>query len=298
MNLFLKKILYFISALAILIVLIGLLTEKFMSKLNVNYLASFEDKISLLQKTEGTPRVIFIGGSNLTFGLNSEVLKDSLHANVANLSLHGGIGLNNEVDLYLNYLNKEKDIIIISAEFETLSSFQRDYESDESLYCKSLFPSRYKSVKTYLYWFQRNNPVKYFWDIKNDPTKKIGHRKNLNSFGDVSNLPPLNMKFKFKRKNIKFNDQFTNQAIQFIKERMDGFTYYVASPVINSCWDTKDLIAFDDLMKMEFGEKYIITTREMHFNDEEFYDTHYHLNELGRSRRTQIFIPKVKRVLE
>jgi hypothetical protein len=49
-------------------------------------------KDNLLKKTNN-PRIIFVGGSNLSFGINSKVIKDSLKLNPINTAIHASIGL-------------------------------------------------------------------------------------------------------------------------------------------------------------------------------------------------------------
>ncbi|HPG73671.1 MAG TPA: hypothetical protein PLM49_05215, partial [Bacteroidales bacterium] len=47
-----------------------------------------------------SPKIIFAGGSNLPFGIDSKMIQDSLHTPVVNLGLHAGLGL----DFMLNEL--------------------------------------------------------------------------------------------------------------------------------------------------------------------------------------------------
>ncbi len=81
-----------------------------------NYLASTIEKHNLLRKTL-PPRIIFIGGSNIAFGLDSEMIQKKLHYPVINIGLYGHLGLKfmlNEVKPYI----KAKDILVIIPEYE------------------------------------------------------------------------------------------------------------------------------------------------------------------------------------
>ena len=53
---------------------------------------SLIDKNKLLEETN-KPRLIFIGGSNLSFGLDSKRIKDSLKFNPINTGIHTSLGL-------------------------------------------------------------------------------------------------------------------------------------------------------------------------------------------------------------
>ena len=53
------------------------------------YLSSYLDKIKLIEKVENK-RIIFIGGSNLAFGLDSSMIeKEFLGYKIINMGLHG-----------------------------------------------------------------------------------------------------------------------------------------------------------------------------------------------------------------
>ena len=73
------------------------------------------DKDALL-KNEVSPRIIFIGGSNLSFGLNSQMIKDSLGLNPINTAISASIGLMYMLDNTLVNI-KSGDIVIIAPEY-------------------------------------------------------------------------------------------------------------------------------------------------------------------------------------
>ena len=56
------------------------------------YLNAYNHKQRLLNEVP-SPRIIFMGGSNTAFGINSRMVEDSLKLPVINHGLHGGIGL-------------------------------------------------------------------------------------------------------------------------------------------------------------------------------------------------------------
>ena len=80
-----------------------------------DYLQAYNLKCKLLEETE-SPRVIFVGGSNLAFGLDSQRIKDSLDINVVNYGLHAGIGLKFMLDDVATYV-QEGDILVIAPEY-------------------------------------------------------------------------------------------------------------------------------------------------------------------------------------
>lgn len=81
------------------------------------YTTAYLDKINLLEMTQGEKRIIFIGGSNLAFGLNSEKIKEKFSEyEVINTSVHAGIGLRYILNDTKQYLGNE-DIVIIAPEY-------------------------------------------------------------------------------------------------------------------------------------------------------------------------------------
>jgi hypothetical protein len=80
-------------------------------------------KDSLLQYTP-SPRIIFIGGSNLSFGMNSQMIKDSLQLNPINTGITMGLSLQFMLKNALQHI-KEGDIVVLAPEY---SHFFKDYD--------------------------------------------------------------------------------------------------------------------------------------------------------------------------
>lgn len=81
-----------------------------------DYFQTYNLKCRLLEET-GSPRVVFVGGSNLAFGLDCQSIKDSLGINVVNSGLHAGVGLKYILDDVEAYL-RQGDIVVIAPEYE------------------------------------------------------------------------------------------------------------------------------------------------------------------------------------
>lgn len=79
------------------------------------YLNEYNHKIELL-RTIPSPRVIFIGGSNTAFALDSRQLEQTLHRRVVNFGLHAGIGIRYPMDDALLFL-RQGDIVVLQIEF-------------------------------------------------------------------------------------------------------------------------------------------------------------------------------------
>ncbi|MBN1497411.1 MAG: hypothetical protein JXA07_11615 [Spirochaetes bacterium] len=80
------------------------------------YLAATIDKHRILASTQ-QPRMIFVGDSNLAFGLDSAMVERATGYNVVNMGLHGGLGLNYYMDELKPHL-KRGDVVIIIIDYQ------------------------------------------------------------------------------------------------------------------------------------------------------------------------------------
>ena len=89
------------------------------------YMAAIEDKERLLQSTPA-PRIIFVGGSSLAFGLDSNMIQQRFGLPVENMGLGAGVGLRFMLEQIKPQL-RAGDIVVMSPEYEIL---QADSEFD------------------------------------------------------------------------------------------------------------------------------------------------------------------------
>jgi len=84
-------------------------------KFSTSLLFSKLQKDSLLLNVE-QPRLLLIGGSNLSFGINSEIIHQQMQLNPVNTGIHAGIGLVYMMDSSLEYV-QPGDIVILVPEY-------------------------------------------------------------------------------------------------------------------------------------------------------------------------------------
>lgn len=80
------------------------------------YLMADIPKRKLLSSV-ASPRIIFLGGSNVAFGINSSLISELLKRNVVNCGIHIGLGLNYMLS-EAQPMIKEDDIVVIMPEYE------------------------------------------------------------------------------------------------------------------------------------------------------------------------------------
>ena len=79
------------------------------------YIDGYGLKEKLLSETE-PPRIIFQGGSNVSFGINSNAVEDSLQIRTLNIALEVGLGMRLMLSEALDYCH-EGDILMLSPEY-------------------------------------------------------------------------------------------------------------------------------------------------------------------------------------
>jgi len=113
-------------ALSILVTYIGIWSLPVRSDL---VYASLLDKHTLLS-TVAAPRVIFIGGSGIALGLDSELIERELGLPVINMGVNAGFGLHYMLEEVQPYLQRD-DLVVIVPEYEHF--YGRLWEGDQNL---------------------------------------------------------------------------------------------------------------------------------------------------------------------
>jgi len=93
----------------------------FILKMPVRYSHDLSQIILKKEILAGTPspKIVFVGGSNLLAGLDSKLVKEKLHYNVANMGLYQGFGISFLLEQAKPYINSG-DIVVIVPEYTLL----------------------------------------------------------------------------------------------------------------------------------------------------------------------------------
>ncbi|NWJ52981.1 MAG: hypothetical protein HXX14_19180 [Bacteroidetes bacterium] len=309
-KLFSKLLLIIVPALIIIILTVILLFYLPPSKsVQKSLLFAQIDKNILLKYTPG-PRIIFIGGSNLSFGLDSRRIKDSLALNPINTGIHGGIGLKYMLSNAENYI-KENDIIIVSPEYqqfygdagngviELLSTIVDVSPNSIKLLGLKQYFSLIPHISTYL--MSKIDGLKDTSKI--DTEIGIYDRKSFNSFGDAYihwKLPRKKVKPMRKIKGTLNEDiilslkEFRNIVNQKKARLFITFPGYQDLSFANSKIQIKEIE--QELKKYGF---YLLSNPERYIiPDSLTYNTPYHLTKKGVDLRTTLLIEDLKKALK
>ncbi|MBV6396600.1 MAG: hypothetical protein HFACDABA_02200 [Anaerolineales bacterium] len=258
---------------------------------------------SALLKNTPSPRVILIGGSNVAFGIDSELMEARLGLPVVNMGMHGGIGESSyrEVAEYL----RPGDIVILMPEYLVFASGELFQGNDVVLAqwieydltkLRLVRPSSVPVILLNLLQTKANRRLASAF-LNPDLDRGVYVMKNFNAHGDfighvgvsepVKNLEsgPYLQSSNFERGVYEFFERFNLQAQQI------GAAVYFEFPASRAlnCKQTGE-----ERLREFYGALLNWTTipvltpfDEICYPNSYFYDTNYHLNGVGRQVMTE-----------
>lgn len=260
-------------------------------------------KDSLLKNTI-SPRLILVGGSNLSFGINSETIKDSLKINPINTAIHANIGLQYMMDNTLKHI-KEGDIVLLTPEYNHFygsyiygrGELLRIVTQINFLDFFKLKNKQILSVLKYIpkYSLSKLNPLEYIGFREHD----IYSVSSFNEYGDVYTHWGMKQR-EFPTAN-KIKERYNSNSIKLINEFRIGLVEKGASLFISyPCYQAS---SFDknikqikkiqkELKKNNF--KILGTPERYRMDDSLMFNTPYHLLKKGVNLRTKLLIEDLK----
>lgn len=297
---FLKLIVFMLPFLSVIVIVLFLPATPRTKK---SLLFAEIQKDSLL-KNVASPRLIFLGGSNLSFGMNCQLIKDSLGINPINTGIHCGIGLIYMMNNTLKYI-KKGDTIIISPEYEQFYDnfawgkeelFRTVLDVNPSGFCILRLDQIFRIIEFLpKYSLSKLDPENYF-NIKESDIYSV---KSFNRFGDVYSHWDMHRQDFIPNDEIsgKFNDVVMQEIVEFqnILENKKA-VLYVTYPCYQNLSYNKSLDAISKV-ESEFrknGLKILGFPGRYMIPDSMMFNTFYHLNKIGVNYRTQLFIEDFK----
>jgi hypothetical protein len=258
-------------------------------------------KDSLLANVD-VPRMIFIGGSNVGFGLDGQMIKDSLNVNPINTGINAGLGLKYMIENTIQYV-KQGDIIIAPLEY---SHYTQDYDHcDEILlrlildvnrkYLRSLSLRQALNLLTHIptYVVSQINPTSYF-GFKIDSIYGVN---SFNIYGDQCihwNMEDRN--FVPADRLDDFNPYIIGKLKEFEKAvEQRGGRFCIAYPsYIEKSFRLSDDIISHIQTELENNFTTLGTPLRYMMPDSLMFDTSYHLNRKGVTIRTARLIEDIR----
>lgn len=303
---FLKKIIIFSVSVCIISVLLFVISKTLYEKYrSTDFSASVIDKYENINST-GEDRIILMGGSNVSFSINSALIEKETKKNVINSASVFNSGYVYQIN-FLKKFAREKDIIIYIPEFGCYSG--KGAYGQEFLYKCIMFEKNVLKVcgleNLRRYFINANRfHIKSIYDIlkfrtKVDSELSIDRFSGFNHYGDIikhlSEKPKLSKIRSFDTVNsLKMSNDFLNllletknyfdlKKINFIVMFPPYSKNFVTENLLN---ETRDLVSEFDFIQGDLSNNL--------FEDHFFYDSPYHTLKKAREIRTQNLINILK----
>jgi len=309
MKAFLYRVIFF-TGLLILVLLFSLFKVKDNVSEN-NILASLIDKHDLL-KSVREEKIVFIGGSNLSFGLNSREVSEAFKKPVINMGIHAGMGLKfiaNDIKPFIN----SGDIVVLVSEYENFytENFYGEMELVSTLF--DIYPAgmdfvdgvQWRQLAKYIPVYSAKkmyNSVQSVFkkEIQNSRID-IYHRRSFNQYGDAYiHWNMADEDFSAGQENTG-KEKINAEVIDFLKE----FKEYVKSknakllllpPVIEqrSYKNMQNIINMINLSLKNNSMSFCSEPLTYAYPKDHFFNSYYHLNKKGVDLRTKQVINDLK----
>lgn len=289
--------------------LTAILSANFAKSAEGNFVSAIRLKHERLNSFTG-PRVMFAGGSNVAYGIDSREIEDSIKLPVTNMAIHAGLGLDFMLS-ELQHTARRGDFIFLSPEYYLDEGrYKLDEEAAESYpeakkYLRTLAIKDFPIFTDNIIEQMKTNKDVFFDKI----SKKIfGAKKettiasitSFNEYGDVVahlNRPaPATIKDK-KAFEYKYWDgiQKINALAQYAKE--NGIHLYFVFPTYSrNAYNTNKAVIkkYQNDLALNLKVPVINSPEDFVYDDTEYYDTVYHLRKKARELRTQKLITIIR----
>jgi hypothetical protein len=264
-------------------------------------LAALPDKHEFLKKIHKN-KIILLGGSNVSFGINSAKLEEAFHKPVVNLGVHAGLGLEFIVNDSKPYIQKG-DTIILMPEYEHFytENFYGEMELVSMVFDiepaskKFINIGQWQHLLKYLPTYSAKKLKNYIPSLlhKKEPAIDIYHRYSFNEYGDayihwgmpnqIYQPAPVN----------NGNEKINQEVISFLKKfksyvHEQGAKLIIFPPVIDhTSFIHQKLIITKIAEELKNNDIAFATEPKTYEYDSAlFFNSYYHLNKTGVEKRT------------
>ena len=263
------------------------------------YISGIKIKVDLVKNTMNSEknRIILVGGSNLNYGIDSELIENELdnEYEVINFGLHYSAGLKYYMDVVKQY-TKEGDIIVLIPEYEHFfdKSFYGTYALTEMLeyYPKSIFTLSFKQYNQIAKDMNRYLYTKIKRIIGNEGIDP--NYKGYNEHGDYINHLGKGPKDFLEREKVlegkrEYNEDVIKYINKFAKDMNNrGVTVLYDFPSIaEGMYNEEYYNLVQDKLKSDLNIDIIGNNEDFTYPINCFYDSYYHLLSEPREIRTK-----------
>jgi hypothetical protein len=274
-----------------------------------HYLSAIHDKRALLASTDG-PRIIFVGGSNVAFGVSSEMIGARLQRPAINFGLHAGLG----TDCPLRLVEEEihsGDTVVVSLEYALLASMYDGGSPETVAIMLEHWPEggRYFGAGSAAgqrndgnelwianQWFQRARHAIF------EGRNPIYTRSAFNACGDMvahhgvaSPAPGRNCVVPaLVDENLKQTiDRLNRFAVHCAKRRAQAVFSYPAVPVEEYERSRNEIQKLHAALSVQLDMPILHLPEDVVYSRDAFFDSVYHLTRAGAERRSELLASRL-----
>ena len=274
-----------------------------------HYFAGSQIQLELLKNTP-SPRIILVGGSNVSFGIDAALMQKTLSIPVINDGLHAGLGLAplRELQAYL----RAGDVVIISLEYQLFSS--QDVMEGDPAFLSDWIEYAPERIQ-YLSHPWKEAPVLYATMLQRKVNREVNRYLFGGSLAEVRNVfvgTQYNANGDFighiekasaARRKISSEpypvEPIREEMIRFLKQfagaaREKGAEVYFEAPASrnSNCKTTGEASLANFFKTFQARSSILVLTppEQVCLPDKYFFDTAYHLDAQGRELRTRRLI--------
>jgi hypothetical protein len=279
-----------------------------------NFLAADIDKQSLIQ-TQAAPRLIFIGGSSMAFGVDSARIAEACGRRPVNMGLHAALGLKYMLAEVKPHL-REGDWVIVAPEYQQFSKLSGNTEFLVNMLEIAPSHGRFFAREQWSAVFDRGilmrfgkqaravlkRPGRFFDRATIGKTRPYYRRDGFNANGDV--IAHLNVKSpKMSEKEFRLvHDEASvretvavlNDFAEFAKQH-GARLWFSHAPLPRPIFE-ENRRAVDELeatLAKEVHIPQLDRAEELVFPYDDFFDTWYHLARPGVEKRTELLATRM-----
>jgi len=299
------KIIAYILIILLPIAIYIIVVESQPNQYENTYLAELSDKYNYLIE-EDNPKIVFVGGSSLPFGIRSDLIEQYTGYKVVNFGLYATLGTKFMMDLSKANINKG-DVIILSPEVneQTYSLYFNPtaiLQACDGFSNKNLRLSIKENISLFYNYFSYSfDKIKYI-NNKNAPDPVgIYRHDSFNKYGDIF----VERAYNIMRNRVDttnriimdetiYDESFINYVNQYIRyvEKKGARIFFNYSPCNHLAVRTSssNRAAFDSKLKSIINCDFLLGIEDAMVDCDYFYDTNYHLNTSGAIYYTNIII--------
>lgn len=267
-------------------------------------LGALPDKHMSLKNAQ-SPKIVFVGGSNLSFGLDSRRISEEFQMPVVNMGIHAGIGLRYMMNDVLPYV-KKNDVIVLVPEYVFFYSpfYYGNIELISILF--DIFPEGKQFISIQQWQALTSYVLKYAaTKIKNIPNNLINKFKHksttigvydkhsFNNFGDAYihwNKASEIVSCSGKCSGKETVNAFVLSDIKEFKNNLHkkGAELIILPPAYQECSFNNEQYIINQIETQlkESNLAYLTPPSRYRFADNFIFNTPYHLNKKGVDLRT------------